>query len=431
MASRFDHEVAVVGGGPAGSSAAAMLAKLGRDVLLVECEPFPRFHIGESLLPRNADVFEILGVREKIEAAGFVEKWGANFQTADGTLEAYVDFARAAEIEQPRAWQVLRASFDSLLLEHAKSCGAKVERGRVVSIDVDGGGATLVSRGADEAQRAIRVQCVVDAGGRQSILGRREGRRRMEPRLDNVAIHAQYEGIPRKEGRRSGDIRMVTRRDAGWSWFIPLDERVTSVGIVLPKSIHQRSGGAGAAECLDRYLLEMPAARALLADARRISEPRFDADYSYLADVHAGDRWVAVGDAAAFLDPVFSTGVLLGMEGGVAAARSIDDGLRANDLSRRRFVAFEAEQRRRYEHFKRFVVAFYDPSFRALFFRPDTRFGTVEAVLSILAGNWRPRSSTRLRVELFFLLVALQRRFRFLDETPVREAPEVLTAERA
>ena len=430
MSDGFDHEVAVVGGGPAGSSAAAMLAKLGRDVLLVESESFPRFHIGESLLPRNADVFEALGVREKIEAAGFVEKWGANFQTADGTLEAYVDFARAVEIEQPRAWQVLRSRFDALLLDHAASCGAKLQTGRVVSIDADSEGVTLASRRAD-GERTIRVKCVVDAGGRQSILGRREGRRRMEPRLDNVAIHAQYTGIPRLAGRRSGDIRMVTRRDAGWSWFIPLDETVTSVGIVLPKAIHQRSGAAPAAECLDRYLLEMPAARTLLADARRISEPRFDADYSYLAEIHAGDRWVTVGDAAAFLDPVFSTGVLLGMEGGVGAARIIDDGLRAGDVSRRRFVAFEAEQRRRYEHFKRFVVAFYDPSFRALFFRPESRLGTVEAVLSILAGNWRPKLPTRLRVELFFLLVALQRRFRFLDESPMREAPEGLTAERA
>ena len=423
----FDHDVAVIGGGPSGSTAAAMLARLGRSVVQVESEPFPRFHIGESLLPRNVDVFDRIGVREKIEQAGFVEKWGASFQTEDGSLEAYVDFASAAEITQPRAWQVRRSTFDSLLFEHAASCGAHQRRARVTAVDIDEQGATLTltetGTDAGNGTSTLRVRCVIDGGGRQSILGRRAGKRHMEPRLDNIAVHAQYTGIPRRAGRRQGDIRMVTRRDGGWSWFIPLDDDVTSVGVVLPKAVHVRAATSSAEDDLARYLGEMPAAQPLLAGAKRVSEARHEADYSYLSETHVGDRWLLVGDAAAFLDPVFSTGVLLGMEGGVQAAELVHEGLSAGDLSRARFRPLESAQIRRYEHFKRFVIGFYTPSFRAVFFRPTSRFGTVEAVLSILAGNWKPSLATRLRVELFFLIISLQRRFGMLDESPVREIP--------
>lgn len=425
----FDHDVAVIGGGPSGSTAAAMLARLGRSVVQVESEPLPRFHIGESLLPRNSDVFERIGVREKVEQAGFVEKWGASFQTEDGTLESYVDFASAAEITQPRAWQVRRSTFDSLLFDHAASCGAHQRRARVTAVDIDEQGATLTLTEPDNSTSTLRVRCVIDGGGRQSILGRRAGQRRMEPRLDNIAVHAQYTGIPRRAGRRQGDIRMVTRHDGGWSWFIPLDDEITSVGVVLPKAVHVRAATASAEENLTRYLGEMASAQPFLAGAKRVSEARHEADYSYLSETHVGDRWLLIGDAAAFLDPVFSTGVLLGMEGGVEAAELVHEGLRVGDLSRARFRPLELAQIRRYEYFKRFVIGFYTPSFRAVFFRPTSRFGTVEAVLSILAGNWRPSVATRLRVELFFFLIRLQRRFGMLDESPVREIPSARAAE--
>jgi flavin-dependent dehydrogenase len=198
----------------------------------------------------------------------------------------------------------------------------------------------------------------------------------------------------------------------GWVWLIPISERVTSVGVVVPQALHRRESKATAEESLEHYLRETPAAPALLREATRVSSARFDADYSYLARAMAGDRWVAVGDAAAFLDPIFSTGVLLAMQGGLEAAEAIDAGLRAGDLSARRFEGYERVVRRRYHYFRRFVVGFYDPYFRRLLFRRSRRLGIYEAVLSALAGNWRPTLGTRLRIKLFFAVIAVKRFFR-------------------
>jgi flavin-dependent dehydrogenase len=202
---------------------------------------------------------------------------------------------------------------------------------------------------------------------------------------------------------------MVTRPDRGWFWFIPISADLTSVGAVIPRSVHATAGRATAEESLERYIGETPAAAALMSGARRVSPGRFDADYSYLHTQHAGDAWVLVGDAGGFLDPIFSTGVLLALQSGLEAAEAISAGLRRGDLSRARFAAYERTLKRRYRHFRRFAVGFYDPAFRDLFFSPSSRLGLYEAVLSVLAGNWRPSRGTRLRLALFFGLVALQR----------------------
>jgi flavin-dependent dehydrogenase len=224
-------------------------------------------------------------------------------------------------------------------------------------------------------------------------------------------VHAQFEAVPREGGRRAGDIRMVTRPDRGWFWFIPITPTVTSVGAVIPKAIHATSGRPTAEESLQHYVEETPAAADLMREARRVSPARFDADYSYLHTQHAGDRWVMVGDAGGFLDPIFSTGVLLAMQSGLEAAETVSAGLKDGDLSRRRFAEYERTLKKRYRHFRRFAVGFYDPAFRDLFFTRSSRFGIYEAVLSVLAGNWRPSLGTRLRLGLFFTLVALQRMF--------------------
>jgi 2-polyprenyl-6-methoxyphenol hydroxylase-like FAD-dependent oxidoreductase len=178
---------------------------------------------------------------------------------------------------------------------------------------------------------------------------------------------------------------------------------------VIPQAVHRRQSRATPEESLAHYLEDTPSAARLLAAARRVSPARFDADYSYLGTELSGDRWAAVGDAAAFLDPIFSTGVLLAMQGGLDAAGAIDAGLRAGDLSKRRFAAYERLVRARYHHFRRFAVGFYNPNFRDLWFRRNKRWGIYEAVLSVLAGNWRPSLPLRFRLWLFFTLVALQR----------------------
>jgi flavin-dependent dehydrogenase len=296
------------------------------------------------------------------------------------------------------------------LLRHSEKCGVDVrEQHRALDAVFDAAGVTVRFADPGGTEHTARASVVVDASGRAGFLAKKLGQHAFDPLLRNIAVHAQYENIPRLPGRRAGDIRMYTRPDMGWLWLIPLSETVTSVGAVIPQAVHRRESRATPEESLAHYLASTPRAVTLLAAARRVSPARFDADYSYLGTAMAGDRWVAVGDAAAFLDPIFSTGVLLAMQGGLDAAAAIDAGLRAGNLSRRRFVTYERLVRARYHHFRRFAVGFYNPNFRDLWFQRGRRGGIFEAVLSVLAGNWRPSLPVRLRIRLFFALVALQR----------------------
>ena len=413
MASAWDFDVAVIGGGPGGSSAATALARRGRTVLLLERDRFPRFHIGESQLPWSNEVFRALDVHDAIAEAGFVKKWGASFRTVDGATEQYADFQFAAETPSPQTFQVPRATFDEVLLRHSERSGAKVlEEHRALDAAFEPDGVVLRFVGPDDTEQAVRVGFVVDASGRTGFLTKKLGRHEFDPVLRNIAVHAQYEGIPRLEGRRAGDIRMFTRADMGWIWLIPISQSVTSVGAVIPQSVHRRESKAVPEDSLTHYLTGTAGLAPLLAHARRLSPARFDADYSYLGSSLAGDRWIAVGDAAAFLDPIFSTGVLLAMQAGLEAAEAIDDSLRAGEPARHRFAACERLVRQRYHHFRRFAVGFYDPYFRDLWFRPASRLGIFGAILSVLAGNWRPSWMTRQRIRFFFTLVALRRFFR-------------------
>ena len=406
----FDFDVAVVGGGPAGAAAASVLAREGRRVLVLERERFPRFHIGESQLPWINEVLARIGADKVVAAAGFVEKWGASFTTADSSADQYADFAQAAEVPTPQSYQVPRATFDQVLLEHAAQCGARVIQGQTAREAVFvADGVTLTYSGADGDATSVRVGAIIDASGRAGFLAGRFGERRKDPVLQNIAVHRQYEGVPRRDGRRAGDIRMVTRPDRGWFWFIPISETIMSVGVVVPQTTYRPAAQATPDETLAQFIAETPAAARLVANARPVTAARFEADYSYLHTRHASDRCILAGDAGAFLDPIFSTGVLMAMQSGIEAAEAIGAGLREGDLRSHRFAAYERRLVRRYNHFRRFAVGFYDPAFRDLFFSPSSRFGIYQAVLSVLGGNWRPSWKTRLRIEVFFLLVALQR----------------------
>lgn len=408
-AAPLDHDVAVVGAGPAGTSTAIRLARHGRRVLVLERDVFPRFHIGESQVPWSDEVFQALGVDGLVAQGGFVEKWGASFTSADGKVEKYADFSTAPETPRPQTYQVNRAEFDHLLLRHAEASGATVlQNARVVDIAF-ADDHVAVRYVVPDGERTARVAAVVDASGRAGLLARRVTERRYDPDLRNVSLHAWYEEVPRRSGRRAGDIRMITRPDRGWFWLIPISETVTSVGVVVPKDVHVARDDASLADGLDRYIRETPSAAALLASARRVSEVRFDADYSYESRDYAGDRWLIVGDAGAFLDPIFSTGVLLAMQAGIDAGDALHAAIAAGDLSRRRFRAFERGVEQRYRYFRRFATGFYQPHFRDIFFRSDTPLGIREAVISVLAGNWRPSLATRLRLAAFFTVVAIQR----------------------
>jgi len=379
-------------------------------VLVLEKEAFPRFHIGESQLPWINEILARIGADAAVSAEGFVQKWGASFTTADGTADQYADFSQAYEVPRPQTYQVPRDRFDKVLLENAVRSGARVRQGcgaRDAVFDADG--VTVTYADPNDGEATVRVAAVIDASGRAGFLARRFGERRKDPVLQNIAVHRQYEGIPRSEGRRAGDIRMVTRPDRGWFWFIPISDTVVSVGAVVPQAVYNATRRGSAEDTLAAFLAETPAALQLVANATPVSPARFDADYSYLHTVHAGDRFAVTGDAGAFLDPIFSTGVLLAMQSGIEAAEAISDGLRKGDLRAHRFAKYERRLVRRYHHFRRFAVGFYDPAFRDLFFNRSSRFGIYEAVLSVLGGNWRPSLTTRLRLEAFFAIVALKR----------------------
>lgn len=406
-----DFDVVVIGGGPAGASTAIRLARRGRSVLVLERDVFPRFHVGESQVPWTDEVFQALGIDGLVAQGGFVEKWGASFTSADGSIEKYADFTSAPETPRPQTYQVTRAEFDHLVLQHAERSGATVLQGTSCLDVTFAPDHVAIRHGGPGGERTVRAAAVVDASGRAGLLAHRLTERRYDHQLKNVALHAWFEDVPRRPGRRAGDIRMVTRPDRGWFWLIPVSETVTSVGVVLPKDVHAARTGGSLDDALDRYVRETPAASALLSSARRVSEVRFDADYSYESRDYAGDRWLVAGDAGAFLDPIFSTGVLLAMQAGIDAGDALDAALAAGDVSHRQFARYERLVARRYRWFRRFATGFYDPAFRDIFFVSDVPLGIREAVLSVMAGNWRPSLATRLRLLAFFAVIAVHRRF--------------------
>jgi flavin-dependent dehydrogenase len=411
---RYDFDFAVAGGGPAGSSAAISLGQQGHSVVLFERETFPRFHIGESLLSTANDAFAALGLTKKIEAACFPKKWGARLYTHDGQSGRYVDFANAWKVTRPQTYQVCREEFDRILLERARDVGVDVrEACNVVTCEFTSDAAILevASRG-DAASGRVRVRVLVDATGRGGLLARKFNLRTEEPQLANIAIFSHYTNVPRLEGPRPDDIRLIARNDAGWFWLIPISKELTSVGVVLPKTLYRRlANGSSSEETLNRTISDTPVVAELMRNARREWPVRVEKDFSYSASRYAGDRWILAGDAGSFLDPVFSTGVSIAMESGIEAAAELHRGLARNDFSASSFAAFSRRQRKRFETFRRFVVGFYTPQFRDVFFSPEPPKLIFRSVVTMLAGRWNAGLWTRFLNQLFFAMISIQKRF--------------------
>jgi flavin-dependent dehydrogenase len=318
---------------------------------------------------------------------------------------------------------VNREVFDRILMDRAREVGVDVrEAHRVTGCDFADDAATLDFTSADGAAGRVRVQAVVDATGRHGMIARKYGLRIDEPKLANIAVYAHYRNVPRIEGDRPDDIRLIARTDAGWFWLIPIADDLMSVGVVLPKNLYLQGPKGTPEEVLAQAIADTPAVAELMRDAERAWPVRVEKDFSYSASAYAGDRWILAGDSGSFLDPVFSTGVSIAMESGIEAAGELDRALARKAFQARSFAAFSRRQQRRFRIFRRFVIGFYTPEFRDLFFGPDPPKHLFRAVATVLAGRWDASLKTRLLNQIFFAAVELQKHVRFSPELFARDA---------
>ena len=326
-----DLDAIVCGGGPAGSTFATVLARAGRRVALFEREKFPRFHIGESLLPWNVPLLERIGALHKVRTEGMQVKYGARFYHQGTERTRPVRFADGMDRNHPSAFQVKRGDFDKLLLDHARESGALVfEESKIEDVLWQGavGGrarGVRVRLPGESAPREVTARFVADATGRDALLARALGGRRRDPQLDRSAAFAHFDTFNRAEGPTGGDIIVITTPD-GWWWMIPFSDGTVSVGIVMPsKRFKERTGSVE--DLFNASIANAPEVRAHLGPGRRTTEVYAIADYSYCAETIVGDGFCLIGDAACFLDPVFSTGVLLAMTAGEMAGAQVDGAL--------------------------------------------------------------------------------------------------------
>jgi flavin-dependent dehydrogenase len=393
-------DVAVVGGGPGGSSTATFLADGGLRVALFERERFPRFHVGESLMPATMLLLEELGAKAAIEERGFQLKYGAEFHDEEnGATQTF--YFLPGQPWPNYSYQVPRAEFDTVLLEHAKKRGVTVYQPATVegtAFDAEG---VTVSASGEHGTTRVRASMLVDATGRDALMASRYGQRRRIPNLGKVALFGHFKGAARQSGLEEGNIRVYVFRD-GWFWWIPLAGDITSVGVVC----HARTVKAWTGELdglLDSMVARCRGVSENLAGAVRITPVYRQANFAYENSPIVGDRFIAVGDAIAFVDPIFSGGVYIALRTGQLAAGAILEASRVGDFSARRFAPYARRVRTGLDPLFKFIHKYYEPSFFDLFMHPRNIFGIYEAVLNVLSGgNW-VTSPWRVRVALRIL----------------------------
>lgn len=360
------QEVIVIGAGPAGCTASAVLAQLGHDVLLIEKESVPRYHIGESLMPFCWYTLERLGLAKAMDETGFVKKYSVSFVTPDGRQSRPFYFFQHRDHPSSITWQVERADFDAMLFRRAQECGARtLTRTRVRDVVRNGEGAVtgVVATGPDGAEQVHSCKMLIDATGRDALLSGKLGWRRRDPALNKVAIWTYFEGAKRDPGIDEGTTTVAYVPHGGWFWYIPLRNNRVSVGLVGERHDLYRDGVRDPAAIFQREISGNKWIEDHLAPGRQTGEYWVTGEFSYRSEYCAGDGFVLAGDAFAFLDPVFSSGVFLALKTGELAADAVHSALARGDTSAAQFQAYGETVCAAIERMRALVYAFYNQDF--------------------------------------------------------------------
>ncbi len=394
-------DVFVAGGGPAGSTIAALLAARGFDVALVDKDKHPRFHIGESLLPFNVPLFEQLGVDEQMRDTGML-KLGIEFVSPYHEKGSQcLTFADGWDKSKSYSYQVRRSEFDHILLKNAAAKGAQVsEDVRVGDVEfLEGGGALVTAKESSGETRFWKAKFFVDATGRDTLLAGKLELKQRNARHNSAAMYGHFTGFKRLEGAKAGNITIFWF-DHGWFWAIPLADGTTSIGAVCkPDYFKTRQGD------LDQFFHDTialcPPLAERLAGAKLTHPVTGTGNYSYRASRMSGPGYIMLGDAFAFIDPVFSSGVYLAMRSGFLGADTVEQCLRNPRYEARALRRFDRETRRGIDTFSWFIYRITTPAIRNLFMNPNNRWRLVEAVLGLLSGDVARDSPIRSRLMLF------------------------------
>lgn len=376
------HDVIVIGGGPGGSTAAELLARKGLDVAIIEREEYPRFHIGESLLPASMPLFKENGFFDVLNSGKYLQKYGARFIDYRNEDEIYFGFADGFNADIPMAFEVERCEFDKDILDYAVKRGAKLyQPENLIEIDMSATGVRIQTD-----KRTLEADYVIDASGRDSVIGKRLKIRQVNPDLNNVGVFAHYRGVKRRSGQSEGDITIGLLPNGAWTWIIPFKGDITSVGVVATAKFF---GNPDLETYLKENLLKSSTVREVMFGAERVNEIRSIGNYSHTCERFFGERWILSGDAALFLDPIFSSGVQMSVSSSSFAAQTVlaafpeKRSLTDPDLG----APYEAKVRKGATRFKNLIALFYQGNFVEKMKKSLTLEHTRKGFTSAVAGD--------------------------------------------